>query len=218
MSSPIKQELPRHCRDQLASLRALSDELEPGDWQSPSLCTGWDVKTVYAHLLYGRLIGPARMVAGLVRHRGRIARWDDVTARRYAGSLSVQELREQFARETSRWPERGVAGVEPLAAKLADNTVHELDVRWALGKREPLPAERLAAALACSCATGLGGNTRRVKGLRLVTTDLDWSWGAGGPTVSGTAQGALLAINGRPAGLDDLAGDGLPVLASRLSG
>jgi hypothetical protein len=171
---------------------------------------------VYAHLLYGRLIGPLPMLAGIARHRGRIDRWDDAMARRYADSLSVPELREQFARETSRWPEKGVAGVEPLKAKLADNTVHELDVRWALNKHKDLPADRLAAALTHSCTTGLWGNTRRVKGLRLVATDLDWSWGAG-PTLSGTAQSLLLAINGRPAGLADLAGDGLPLLTARLS-
>ena len=217
MTSLTRQALAQHCQDQLASLRALADELDPDDWRAPTLCTGWDVKTVYAHLLYGRLIGPSRMIAGIARHRGRIDRWDDATARRYAASLSLRELREQFARETSRWPEKGIAGVEPLKAKLADNTVHELDVRWALGKRRDLPADRLAAALSSSCTTGLWGNTRRVKGLRLVATDLDWSWGAG-PTVSGTAEGLLLAINGRPAGLAQLAGDGLAVLTARLSG
>lgn len=217
MTSAAKQALAQHCQRQLASLRALADELEPDDWRAPSLCTGWDVKTVYAHLLYGRLIGPLPMLAGIARHRGRIDRWDDATARRYADSFSLPVLREQFTRATSRWPEKGIAGVEPLKAKLADNTVHELDVRWALGKRKDLPADRLAAALASSCATGLWGNTRRVKGLRLVAEDLDWSWGAG-PTVSGTAQSLLLAVNGRPAGLADLAGDGLPVLTARLSG
>jgi uncharacterized protein (TIGR03083 family) len=215
MTIAPKQALAQHCQEQLTSLRALADELEADDWNTPSLCTGWNVKTVYAHLLYGRLIGPLPMLAGIARHRGRIDRWDDATARRYADSLSLPELREQFARETSRWPEKGIAGVEPLKAKLADNTVHELDVRWALGKRKDLPADRLAAALSSSCTTGLWGNTRRAKGLRLVATDLDWSWGAG-PTVSGPAQSLLLAINGRAAGLADLSGDGLPVLAARL--
>jgi uncharacterized protein (TIGR03083 family) len=217
MTSPTKQALTQHCQEQLASLRALADELEADDWSAPSLCTGWDVKTVYAHLLYGRLIGPLRMLAGVARHRGRIDRWDDATARRFAASLSLQELREQFARETSRWPERGVAGREPMTAKLADNTVHELDVRWAVGKRKDLPADRLAAALTCSCRTGLWGNTRRVAGLGFVATDLDWSWGAG-PAVSGPAGSLLLAVNGRPAGLAGLAGEGLPVLTARLSG
>lgn len=217
MASAAQQVLTRHCQDQLASLRALSDELEADDWEAPSLCTGWDVKTVYAHLLYGRLIGPTRMVAGVVRYRGRIDRYDAVTARRWADSLSLRDLRDQFTRETSRWPERGVAGLEPLKGKLADNTVHELDVRWALGRQADLPADRLAAALTGSCTTGLWGNTRRIKGLRLVTEDVDWSWGAG-PTVTGTAQSMLLAVNGRPVGLTHLAGDGLHVLTARVSG
>lgn len=217
MASATKQGLARHCQEQLASLRALADELEADDWEAPSLCTGWDVKTVYAHLLYGRLISPMQMIAGVVRYRGRIDRWDAVTARQWADSLSLRDLREQFTRETSRWPERGVAGVEPLKAKLADNTVHELDVRWALGRHTELPADRLAAALTTSCATGLWGNTRRIKGLRLVTEDIEWSWGAG-PRVTGNAQSMLLAVNGRPAGLARLAGDGRHVLTARVCG
>jgi len=105
---------------------------------------------------------------------------------------------------------------EPLKAKLADNTVHELDVRWAVGRHTEQPADRLAAALTSSCRTGLWGNTRRIKGLRLVAEDVDWSWGAG-PTAFGSAQNLLLAANGRPAGLPDLAGDGLHMLAARIS-
>lgn len=77
MTSAPKQALAQHCQEQLASLRALADELEADDWEAPSLCTGWDVKTVYAHLLYGRLIGPLPMLAGIARHHGRIDRWDD---------------------------------------------------------------------------------------------------------------------------------------------
>ena len=47
----------------------------------------------------------------------------------------------------------------------------------------------------------------RIDGLRLVATDLDWSWGSG-PEVSGTAEAVLLAIFGRPT-YDELTGDGV---------
>ena len=214
-TTTTRAELARHCQDQLASLRALAAELSADDWRAPSLCDGWDVKTVYAHLLYGRVIGPVRMAAGILRHGGSMDRWGDAASRRYADTLTTDQLVGAFARETSRWPERGIAGLEPSSAKLADNTVHELDVRWALARRADLPAERLAAALTASCTTGMWGNTSRVKGLRFAATDVAWSWGTG-DDVTGPAQALLLAVNGRRAGLAELSGPGVGVLAARL--
>ena len=197
--------LEQHCQDQLASLRALADELTPEQWAAPSLCTGWTVKTVYAHLLYGRVIGPVRMGIGIARHGGSMDRWGDAASRAFADTLTVEQLRAAFAQETSRWPERGIAGLETDAAKLADNTVHELDIRWALDIRGTLPEDRLAAALTASCTTGMWGNTKRVKNLQLEATDLDWTFGSGKP-VQGPGHDLLLAVNVRRAGVRGLTG------------
>jgi hypothetical protein len=51
------------------------------------------------------------------------------------------------------------------------------------------------------------GGRSRIHGLNLVATDTGWSYGAG-PKVSGPAMSLLLAMTGRPAGLDGLTGDG----------
>jgi hypothetical protein len=59
------------------------------------------------------------------------------------------------------------------------------------------------------------GGKKRIGGLRLTTTDTGWSYGAGAE-VSGPGLSMLLAMNGRPAGLGDLSGDGVATLATRM--
>jgi hypothetical protein len=54
----------------------------------------------------------------------------------------------------------------------------------------------------------------RIRGLRLVATDLDWSTGDG-PIVEGAAEPLLMAIAGRST-TDELTGPGLPTLAARI--
>lgn len=211
--------LATHCQDQLADLRALGQELAAEDWEAPSLCTGWRVKDVFAHLLYGRLHGIPTLVTGILRHRGSMDRWGDAVSRRLADELTVDELLRQFDAETSRWPEGGIAGKESDTAKLADNVTHELDVRWALDRRRPMPPERMAAALDASTRTNMWGNKKRLAGLRLVAADVAWTGGdPTGAEVRGPAEALLLAVNGRPAGLGELQGEGVAVLAERLTG
>jgi hypothetical protein len=59
------------------------------------------------------------------------------------------------------------------------------------------------------------GGKKRVAGLTLRATDTDWSAGEG-PEVRGPAIAILLAISGRAAGLDDLAGEGVETLRPRM--
>ena len=72
-----------------------------------------------------------------------------------------------------------------------------------------------------SCVTRYGtifivGRLHRVtKRLHLEATDLDWSHGSG-PDVRGTAEALLMAIAARPAALDNLRGEGVATMASRL--
>jgi hypothetical protein len=51
---------------------------------------------------------------------------------------------------------------------------------------------------------------RRLRGLRLTATDVDWS--AGSAQISGPID-ALLLLNGRTAGVPRLTGDGISALA-----
>ena len=64
--------------------------------------------------------------------------------------------------------------------------------------------------------SGFVGAKKRGSSLRLVATDLDWSHGAG-PEVRGKGEALLLALTGRPVVLDELSGDGVAVLRSRVA-
>ena len=59
------------------------------------------------------------------------------------------------------------------------------------------------------------GGKRRATGLTLNATDVDWTHGAG-PAVNGPLASIILALTGRNAGLADLSGDGLEILAARI--
>ena len=61
------------------------------------------------------------------------------------------------------------------------------------------------------------GAGRRIRGLRLQATDVDWAHGRG-PEVTGPGEALLMAMSGRPAALADLSGPGLGTLAERLGG
>ena len=208
-------ELAAHCQEQLADLRRLAHELSAEEWETESLCTGWRVKDVYAHLLYGRLHGLPTMVAGILRHRGSMDRWGDAVSRKLATELSAPELLAAFDRETSRWPEGGIAGMESDTAKLADNVTHELDIRWPLRREREMPADRMIAALDASTRTNMWGNKKRLRGLRFDATDLGWTYGEG-ELVRGPAQALLLAVNGRRAAIDRVEGPGVAALDARL--
>jgi hypothetical protein len=59
------------------------------------------------------------------------------------------------------------------------------------------------------------GASKRIRGLTLVATDLDWSAGKG-PAVEGPAESLLMAIAGRRGTAQGLTGPGQPTLAARI--
>lgn len=59
------------------------------------------------------------------------------------------------------------------------------------------------------------GAAKRIRGLTLVATDLDWRAGTG-PAVEGSAESLLMAIAGRRGTAQELAGPGQPTLAERI--
>jgi hypothetical protein len=61
------------------------------------------------------------------------------------------------------------------------------------------------------------GGYWRIRGLRVVATDLGFSAGAG-PEVLGTAEALLVSISGRRGVVSELSGPGLPKLAHRIDG
>lgn len=104
----------------------------------------------------------------------------------------------------------------PVLAMLGEIVVHGEDIRQPLGLVGRTSPEAVTACLAMySRANFPVGAKKRISGLRLVATDISWSHGDG-PEVSGPGHALLLAIVGRPPGLESLDGEGLSALRGRL--
>ena len=196
--------------------RAVADLLETFDESqlaAPSLCAGWDVRTVGAHLAQTAAPGAlGEFLRDVVRARGSIHRANDAAARR-AG-------RRPVARTVALLRERAESRFSPPMtgprAPLTDLLVHEGDMRLPLGlDHGPEPAQVRVGLDFVTCGRAIGFVPRgRLRGLRLAAADLDWSWGDG-LDVTGRGIDLLMAACGRAAVLPRLDGAGLPVLVAR---
>jgi uncharacterized protein (TIGR03083 family) len=193
--------------------RALADDLAgltPEQWQTPSLCPGWSVHDVLAHMVATAKETPARFFTGLI---GSGFSFDRFTQRRIAAERAggpAATLAAFRSVETSTAAPPG-----PTTSWLGEALVHAEDIRRPLGIRHeyPVDAARQVAAFYAGSNVLIGGK-RRVEGVTLQATDTDWSHGSG-PLVSGPVMALLLTTTGRTAALDQLTGPGVAVLRSR---
>ncbi|MER8044650.1 maleylpyruvate isomerase family mycothiol-dependent enzyme [Streptomyces sp. NPDC094032] len=189
-------------RDAIAAERReladLFDTLSPEQWDEPSLCAGWRVREVVAHMSMGFRLSLPRTLAELVRARGNLHRMTDRVARRDAAAHSAGAL-AGFLRDNARHPWTPPVG--GFAAALGHDVVHGLDVTVALGLDRRVPEDRLRILLDEIRPSGLRFFGVDLDGVRLCAEDLDWAYGSGAP-LSGTAQDLLLLAYGRrlPAG------------------
>jgi hypothetical protein len=130
---------------------------------------------------------------------------------------SPGELLEDFAGLTKR--PRGLGRYFPRPLFLGDRITHELDMVFALGREPTIPADGLVAVLntQVSVPNPFVPAFRNSRGLRLSATDTNWTYGAAGPAVRGRAAELVSVLGNRPAMLARLGGDGVDVLASRVS-
>jgi uncharacterized protein (TIGR03083 family) len=181
-----------------ASLADLLDDLRADEWDVPSLCAGWRVREVAAHLALAHT-GPAEAVRGLVRARGSFDRMIRDTAQRHAAAPPAQLTGEIRAMVGSRRHAPGITHLEPLL----DVLVHGQDIAVPLGRPRAVPPDAAAAAATRVWTmpwpmSATFAARRRLRGLRLVATDTDWSVGDG-DRVEGPVGALLLLLTGRTA-------------------
>jgi len=99
---------------------------------------------------------------------------------------------------------------------LVDGLIHHQDIRRSLHQPRTVPTDRLIRVLDLVPGNPRFGAGRRIRGLRLRATDIDWAHGRG-PEVTGPGEALLMAMAGRRVAVADLAGPGRATLAARLA-
>ena len=184
-------------RDMIAAQRAELAEVLAGlpapGWDEPTLCAGWRVREVVAHITMPfRFRPPVRARAGEVarpvqrdgRPAGAARRGRDVTAD------LTGAVRSNIGHPWKP-PGGGYTGA------LAHDLIHGLDITVPLGLAGPVPEGRLRLVLPESLTD------RSVKffgvdldGIELRAGDMDWTLGSGA-LLTGTAADLLLVLCGR---------------------
>src|ERR1700681_2356459 len=124
-------------------LAALLGGLSPEQWAAPSLCAGWRVREVAAHITMPFRTRPLELMAGVVGAGFSFNRYADRDARSTARNKSQAELVDLLRRSIdSPWQTPGGGAAGPLS----HDVIHGLDVTEALGLPAS-PTDRIALAL-----------------------------------------------------------------------
>jgi uncharacterized protein (TIGR03083 family) len=184
---------------QRGSLAAVLDTLPTSGWDQATLCAGWRVREVVAHVTMPFRYSGRRFFSELARSGGRFNEMADRVARRDAARMSPAELAEAV-RSNIGHPWRPPGG--GFSGALAHDVIHGLDITVPLGLAFAIPEERLRRVLPASAhdktVMFFGAD---LAGIQFRARDVDWTLGAGAP-LTGTAADLLLAMCGRklPAG------------------
>jgi uncharacterized protein (TIGR03083 family) len=202
--------------------RALAEDLAPLEearWETPSLCAGWSVQQVVGHLTAIAKLTPTKFWLSL-------ARAGFSMNRQTAKGMAV-EARGTPAEVLTRFRQQLTATGHPPGpreAMVGEAVVHAEDIRRPLGIMHRYPPNVLVALAEFYSRYDLPSQTQsakarivrlNIRGLSMVATDIDWRTGEG-PEVSGPILSLLLTITGRRAALDDLSGEGLTTLRTRV--
>ena len=180
------------------------EALTPPDWQVPSLCPGWDVHDVLAHLI----------------DSAQTTRWGFLRGMVAAGFDFDRDNAVGVTRERETDPTDTLTGFRAVitstatppaawATRLVEVFVHGEEIRRPLGIAGDYPAEPVVEALRYQMKTSIkmGGGKESAQGWRLVATDTPFEHGQG-PEVRGPAIALLLGVSGRPVESAELTGPG----------
>lgn len=158
-SKPDLMELARQERTNLAACLAT---LTAEQWQPPSLCTGWNVRDVVAHVIsYDVLTTPA-LIWRFVQGGLQLDRNNAIGS----GSDPPSPGDDLLAQLTAHLTPTGLTAGFKGGIGLVDGLIHHQDIRRPLGLTRTVPAERLAPALdfALTAPHSVAGSSPRVCG------------------------------------------------------
>ncbi|WP_043659132.1 maleylpyruvate isomerase family mycothiol-dependent enzyme [Nocardia thailandica] len=179
--------------DQRRAVADLLGGLTAEQLDAPSLCAGWRVRDVAAHIaLAPQSPGPLGMLREAVRARGSFHRLNHDIAVRYADATPDLAAVLRAVAESRRLP--AVTNARNIHY---DVIVHAQDIARPLGAT--VEVDSAAAAIAAARVWEMGWPfwaRRRFRDVRLVATDSSWSAGAG-TELRGTTLDLLMLLTGR---------------------
>jgi uncharacterized protein (TIGR03083 family) len=172
-------------------------------WDSLTLCAGWRVRELVAHVTMPFRYSALRFAGELVRSGGKFDRMADRCARRDArgGADELLSALKDNVRNPWKPPGGGFEGA------LTHDVIHGLDFTVPLGIDRYVPEERLRIVL-----QGIAKPRAQkhfgvdLRGIELRADDIEWSFGSG-TVVSGNAQDLALVVCGRKLPSGRLYGD-----------
>jgi uncharacterized protein (TIGR03083 family) len=198
----------------VAEERELADVLDgltAEQWTAPSLCAGWSVAHVVAHLTMPFRYSKPRFLFGMLKARGRFETMSNAVAERDASLPRHELVKSLRGNAADPWKPPG-GGYE---GALTHDIVHGLDITRPLSIEWAIAPEALVVVL----DSAVGEKSRRhfgvdLEGLALRAEDVEWSYGSG-PPLAGRATDLILFLSGRAVPAGSFTGGGADMLGGR---
>jgi uncharacterized protein (TIGR03083 family) len=192
-----KTRLLKLLREERQALVDFGRQLRPEEWNQPSLCAGWRVRDVFAHV-----VGVQKDALSYFTTPGLNKANQKMVDRRK--DLPTEQLTAELETLVDK-PNFVVRFMPGLF--LDDTWVHQQDIRWGLGEHRQRQQNPETMQAILNILSGVA--KRKYPTLKFSATDLDWSIGEG-KEVRGTAEAiAMFLAHRRAAALKHLEGEGL---------
>lgn len=180
------------------ALAGLLDGFSAERWDASSLCEGWRVREVVAHLTMPARYDEGAFMAELAKDEFDFTRLSDRIAARDAGLPTDQLVSDLRDPVLHNWmpPGGGAHGA------LSHVVIHSLDITVPLGEKRTAPDAAIRIVLDDLTQGGATDHFGTdITGHSLQATDIAWSYGQG-PTLRSEAGNLVVHLSGRSVALD----------------
>lgn len=185
-------DLQQAAASELLELAALLEGTSDDGWDAPSLCEGWRVREVVAHLTVPARYSAEQFGAELSALGGDADRLANELADRDQALGPVALVADLRSEAVLGWHPPG-----HRVGAVSHAVIHGLDVTVPLGAGRRPPDDTLECVLDDLASGGSHVSFGvELAGVRLEATDLDWAFGEG-TTVRASAAGLVLWLCGR---------------------
>jgi uncharacterized protein (TIGR03083 family) len=184
-----------HIDEQRTDLADFLDTLAPEQWETPSLCAGWTVRQVVAHITHST------------------TNWAKLSLELLRSGMRFNAVTLRMGRDDQRTPEEITAALRAMvggrrrppgtavADPLMDVLVHGQDIAVPLGIRRTMPVPAAVVAAERVWTMGFPFNARKhFPNVRFTATDAEFSVGKG-DQVRAPVRDILMTLTGRRADL-----------------